>query len=117
MATPGLALMALTLTAHKPTHGHMAMTMAGKQKNEFWRELHEGHKGGCCCFEWTVYASWACYMPLRRQYNPKPPIWPLIAVPDLAGDQMEMGRERVDGFGFSTRNMRDALRALCLCLC
>jgi hypothetical protein len=38
----------------------MAMAMAGKQKNEFWRELR--HKGGCCSFGWAMYAPWAFYM-------------------------------------------------------
>jgi hypothetical protein len=61
---------------------HMAMAMVGKQKNEFWRELR--HKGGCCCFGWSVYAPWAFYMSIRALYNPKPPIWPLIGLPDLA---------------------------------
>jgi hypothetical protein len=29
-------------------------------------------------------------MPLRTLYNPKPPIWPLIGLPDLAGDPQHM---------------------------
>ena len=78
----------LTAHKHKPArgygHGHGHMAMAGKQKNEYWHEPR--HKGGCCCFEWAVYAPWACYMPLRALYNPKPPTWPLVGFPDLAGD-------------------------------
>jgi hypothetical protein len=55
----------------------MAMVMAGKQKNEFWRELR--HKGGCCCFGWAMYAPWAFYMGIWALYNPKLPIRPFIA--------------------------------------
>ena len=54
----------------------MAMAMAGKQKNKFWRELR--HKGGCCCFGLSVYALWAFYMGIWELYNPKLPIWPLL---------------------------------------
>jgi hypothetical protein len=64
----------------------MAMAMAGKQKNEFWRELR--HKGGCCCFGWSVYAPWAFYMGIWALYNPKLPIWPLIGLPDPAGHRL-----------------------------
>jgi hypothetical protein len=61
--------------------------MAGKQENNFWRELR--HKGGCCCFGWAMYAPWAFYMGIWALYNPKLPIWPLIGltVTDLAGDR------------------------------
>jgi hypothetical protein len=67
----------------------MAMAMAGMQKNGFWREPR--HKGGYCCFEWAVCALWACYMSLRALYNPKPPIWPLIGLPELAGEKKNHG--------------------------
>jgi hypothetical protein len=62
---------------------NLAMAMAGKQKNKntFWRELR--HKGGYCCFGWSMYAF---YMGIWAPYNPKLPIWPLIGKPDLAGD-------------------------------
>jgi hypothetical protein len=64
----------------------MAMAMADKQENEFWRELR--HKGGCCCFGWAMYTPCAFYMGIWALYNPKLPIWPLIGLPDLdlAGD-------------------------------
>ena len=45
----------------------MAMAMAGKQEKEFWRELR--HKCGCCCFGWSVYASWAFYMGIYGHYT------------------------------------------------
>ena len=88
----------------------MGMTMAGKrkQKNKFWRELR--HKGGCCCFGWSVYVPWAfiwayghCTTPncqyghlltslisrviliLRALYVSKLPKCPLICLADLAG--------------------------------
>ena len=63
----------------------MAMAMAGKQKNEFWRELR--HKSGCCCFGWAVYAPWACYMNLRTLYVSKLAKCPLICLGDLVGDR------------------------------
>ena len=73
----------------------MAMAMAGKQKNiVFWRELK--HKGGWCCFGWSVYASWAFYVGIWALYNPKLPIWPLIGLPDLAGGRLfNMGLYRL----------------------
>jgi hypothetical protein len=63
------------LAAHKPAHGHVHGRKAGEK--ECWRELK--HKGGCCCFGWSVYAPWAFYMGIWALYNPKLPIWPLIA--------------------------------------
>jgi hypothetical protein len=33
-----------------------------------------------------MYAPWAFYMGIWALYNPKLPIWPLIGLPDLAGD-------------------------------
>ena len=70
----------------------MAIAMAGKQKNKFWRELRD--KGGWCCFWWSVYVYAPCamgvlygHMGTDPLYNPKLPIWPLIGLPDLAGDQ------------------------------
>ena len=72
------------LAAHKPAH--MAMAMARKQENGFWRELR--HESGWCCFGWAVYAPWAFYMGIWELYNPKLPIWPLIGLPDLAGDRL-----------------------------
>jgi hypothetical protein len=65
----------------------MDMSMAGKQKNEIWRELR--HKGGCCCFGWAVYAPWACYMNLRALYVSKLEKCPLICPDDLVGDQTQ----------------------------
>ena len=62
-------------------HGHGQN--AGK--NEFWRKLR--HKSGCCCFGWAVYAPWTFYMGIWTLYNPKLPKWPLIGLPDLAGDR------------------------------
>ena len=34
----------------------------------------------------VVLSGRAVSMPRRGQYNPKPPLWQLIALPDLAGD-------------------------------
>ena len=33
-----------------------------------------------------MYAPWAFYVGIWALYNPKLPIWPLIGLPDLAGD-------------------------------
>ena len=33
-----------------------------------------------------MYAPWAFYTGIWALYNPKLPIWPLIGLPDLAGD-------------------------------
>jgi hypothetical protein len=72
------------LTAHKSAHGHGHGHSGKVENDEFWREL--SYKGGCCCFGWAIYALWACYMDIRALYNPKPPKWPLIGLPGLAGD-------------------------------
>ena len=37
-----------------------------------------------------MYAPWACYMSLRALYNPKPPMWPFIGHPGLAGDRSSL---------------------------
>ena len=75
--------------------------MAGKQKNGSWHELKIQERllmlwMVCVCpmgvlyavcvmphgrFIWSVYAPWAFYMP----------IWPLIGLPDLAGDLAASG--------------------------
>ena len=71
MATLALAWWVLCAqTAHKSAHGH-DHGFVGKAEKKSWREL--SNKGGCCCFEWAVYALWACYMPLQALYNPKLP--------------------------------------------
>ena len=75
------------LTARKPAHGHGHGHGQKAGKNEFWRKLR--HKSGCCCFGWAVYAPWAFYMGIWALYNPKLPIWPLIGLPDLAGDHTQ----------------------------
>jgi hypothetical protein len=60
MATLALAWRVLcALTAYKPAHSHGHGHGGKVEKNDFLRELR--HKGGCCCFEWAVYAPWACY--------------------------------------------------------
>ena len=41
-----------------------------------------------------MYAPWAFYTGIWALYNPKLPIWPLIGLPDLAGDQKQKA-----GFG------------------
>jgi hypothetical protein len=35
-----------------------------------------------------VYAPWVCYMGIWALYKPKLPKWPLIGMPDLAGDRV-----------------------------
>ena len=72
------------LKARKPAHGHGHGHGQKAGENEFWRKLR--HKRDCCCFEWAVYAPWACYMNLRALYVPKLAKCPLTCPADLAGD-------------------------------
>ena len=96
MATLALAwCVSCALTAHKPTHGHGHDHGGKAEKNKFWRELR--HKGGCCCFGWSVYSPWAFYMGIWALYNPKLPIWPLIGLPDLAGDHTDKQTKTIRG--------------------
>ena len=41
-----------------------------------------------------MYAPWAFYMGIWALYNSKLPIWPLIGLPDLAGDLSNARRDR-----------------------
>jgi hypothetical protein len=108
MATLALAwYVSPALTAHKPAHDHGHGHGGKAEKNKFWRELR--HKGGCCCFGWSVYASWAFYMRIWALYNPKLPIWPLIGLPDLAGDQTKQQQQQTKNA--SARQQPQATRA------
>ena len=78
----------------------MAMAMAKKQKNEFWRKLR--HKSDCCCFGWAVYAPWACYMNLRALYVSKLAKCPLTCLADLAGDQARIPYHALAELGTGT---------------
>ena len=57
-------------------HMAMAMAIAKKQENEFWRKLKLRHKSDCCCFGWAVYAPWACYV----LYEPTNANWRIILI-------------------------------------
>ena len=104
METLALAWCVLcALAAHKPAHGHGYGHGRKTERNEFWRELR--HKGDCCCFRWAMYAPWAFYMGIWALYNPKLPIWPLIGLPDLAGDQPLLLRCASASAGAGTVNL------------
>ena len=43
-----------------------------------------------------MYAPWAFYTGIWALYNPKLPIWPLIGLPDLAGDPADNSNHQQD---------------------
>ena len=57
------------------------MAMVENRKKGVWRELR--HKDWYCCFGWTIYSPWACYMALWILCVSKLAKSPLICLGDL----------------------------------